>query len=75
MRQWAHVGGAVAPAFASSGAMTVAKPARAAGRCRALSRDNDEMPCGGSIAQAGLAESDRGVQPEKTVGVANGLGA
>jgi len=83
MRQWARVGGAVAPSYASDVVMSVARPARAAARCRALSRDNDELPCGGWIAQAGLAESGWGrgvdpektvVDPEKTVDVANGLG-
>jgi len=75
-REWPGVGGAVAPAFALWGVMTVARPARAAGRCRALSRDTAEMPCDGWIAQAGLVECGwgRGVDPEKTVDVANGLG-
>jgi len=71
-REWPGVGGAVAPSYASEVVMSVARPAHAAARCRALSRDNEDMPCGGWIAQARVVESGsgRGVEPEQTINVA-----
>jgi len=71
-REWPGVGGAVAPSYASEVVMSVARPAHAAGRCRALNRDTGEMPYGGWIAQARVVESGsgRGVESEQTIDVA-----